>query len=936
MKRVFILFLSLVVVSSLASQVYEKIIYKSGSWLIDQQDFEGKQILVIRYEGALDLLKTFIPIEHKDSVSFNVNSDVVLKSIYLACKDAKTQRITIESQGMTFGPYETTRMESGEYIFEPSTEILLKKGSYTLNFSSPSILVTDSLTGPAVVITGFDAELYKSFWKQEVVEGQKATHQQSAQKTQPEPVFLGQNVLFENIPAQKIGTNTQIQKKPIQFTLKDSAFLEEVAIDLLFEPADLPETSIVIYDKGDKSYGPYYVRRVDTNKGIIFFSPMVVLQPNTYTVKISDESALNYEKDGKPIYALKSFPYDPPYDFTGTYKINFKVTRIMTLKGSSEKTTLDVKLFEVGVIDHGDFIELVGKIDLREVIQILEEQTKRKVQASYEGQVFPFSQRCEIVESSKEYVKCQFPLQLDFTNIPLVNKFITGQMSTIVVLTFKTRPGLTPGLTIAGSAKYIRIDDPHLGTDINDYAITGDGYRISEKLPPFVVNALNKNFGSAGNIPGPGSAEQAATGLLFPPLVAVIGYALQGLLKPKPGGVAEVFQDYTRASRGAARRAAAKEAEASSSIQEDSQPSEYETSEGYEEVGEEVQEESPMVEETSYSDQPRPQEEKSIEEQPVQQSVEPIKVSVVTDHTGRTKEVTYDPETNQWITQDGNLFNWEVYEKIVVPNLEKDKTWIEQQRDKMTEPTKIEKSKEQAHEEYIQSLEKKYGVSRDQLKDVISQNMGKNVKDAEKFNNDAQWYDSAYKAAKITEIFADNAIDGLAACTGTPGKFVRAAYKGAKAFVPDEEDKGITWGKMISTGTDIASDFIPFSNPWKEAAFKTVGSSIGGAVDEGLEGFQKNLVDSAISNSFEAFAKTIGGKGYGDDVSKYKSKWWNPEMSNLVLPSSKSNVDLLTSSTGKDMSRLVAGKLIREMKLQGAKTAAAYTSEMQIKPLIFD
>ncbi|MFN3284329.1 MAG: hypothetical protein ACK40Q_08885, partial [Pseudothermotoga sp.] len=441
-------------------------------------------------------------------------------------------------------------------------------------------------------------------------------------------------------------------------------------------------------------------------------------------------------------------------------------------------------------------------------------------------------------------------------NIPLVNKFVTGQMSTTVVLDFKTRPGLTPGLTIAGSAKYIRIDDPHLGTDINDYVITGDGYRISEKLPPFVVNALNKNFGSAGNIPGPGSAEQAATGLLFPPLVAVIGYALQELLKPKPGGVAEVFHDYTRASRGAARKAAAKEAEESSSIQEDSQPSEYEASQDYEEVGEEVQEESPMVEEATYSDQPRPQEEKSIPEQPAQQSVEPTKINVVTDHTGRTKEVTYDPESNQWITEDGNLFNWEVYEKIVVPNLEKDKTWIEQQREKMTEPTKIEKSKEQAREEYIQSMEKKYGVSRDQLKDVISHNMDKNARDTEKFNNDAQWYDNAYKAAKITKTFADNAIDGLAACTGAPGKFVRATYKGAGAFVPDEDGEGITWGKVIATGTDIASDFIPFSNPWKEAAFKTVGSSIGGAVDGGLEGFQKNLVDSAISNSFEAFAKT--------------------------------------------------------------------------------
>lgn len=939
LRRVLTLFLFALAVNFFASDVYEKIIYKSGNWLIDQQDFDGKQILNVRYEGTLDLLRSIVPFEQKNTVSFNIDSDVILKSVYLVCKDSKDQRITIEGQGKTFGPYQTTRMESGEYIFEPSTEIVLKKGGYVLKFSNPSILIQDPITGPAVLITGFDAVLFKSSLKQEVIEGgrqkitQQGINQATENKEEATPVLIGKDSLFENTPAQKLSSTAQIQKKPIQFTLKENTFLEEVAIDLLLEPTDLPQTFIVICDKNNRSYGPYYFTELDAKNGIIFFKPMIVLEPNTYTIKISDESALNYEKDGRPIYALKSFLYDPPFDFTGTYKINFKVTRVRTLKGASEKTTLDVKLFEIGVIDHGDFIELVGKIDLREIVQLLEEQTGRRVQASYEGQIFPFSQFCEKIEGSKDYVKCQFPLQLDLTNIPLVNKFIIGQMSAIVTLTFKTRPGLTPGVTISGNAKYIRMDDPYLGTDINDYVITGDGYRSWEKLPAFVMNALNRKFGSAGNIPGPNSAEQAATGLLFPPLVAVIGYALQEFLKPKPGGVAEVFSDYTRKARGAARKAAASDSqESSSTAKDESESVKHEESEEYEESQEyeETYEDTTVEQQPTYSDQPQ---ETKISEQPVQQP-ESLTVTVVADHTGRTKEVTYDPQTGEWITEDGNLFNWEVYEKIVLPNLEKDRAWIEQRREKMMEPTKIEKNKDDAHEKYIQNLEKKYGVSRDQLKDVISQNVDKNIRDAEKFKSDAQWYDSAYKTAKVTQIVADNAIDGLAACTGAPGKFVRAVYKGAKAFVPDEEGTGITWGKVISTGTDIASDFISFSSPWKEAAFKTAGSSIGGAVDKGWEGFKENLVESAVSNSFEAFAKTIGGKGYGADVSKYKSSWWNPEMSNLVLPGSKSNIDLLTSSTGRNMFELVAGKIVREIKLQGIKTAAAYTSEMHVKPLI--
>jgi hypothetical protein len=486
-------------------------------------------------------------------------------------------------------------------------------------------------------------------------------------------------------------------------------------------------------------------------------------------------------------------------------------------------------------------------------------------------------------------------------------------------------------VTISGNAKYVRINDPHLGTDINDYVITGDGYRSWEKLPAFAINALNKKFGSAGNIPGPSSAEQALTGLLFPPLIAAIGYALQELLKPKPGGVAEVFSDYTRSSRGAARKAAAKEAdESGSTSQEISEPAEteYEEPETENEFEEETHEE--IYEETSPVHQEATQ--KQLEEVKIPEQPEPLTVTVVTDHTGRTKEITYDPQTDEWITEDGNLFNWEVYEKIVLPNLEKDKAWIEQQREKMMEPTKIEKAKEDEHEKYIRNLEKKYGVDRDRLKNEISRDIDKNQQNFEKFKSDADWYNDAYKAAKVTQIIADNAIDGLAACTGAPGKFVRAVYKASKAFVPDEKG-GITLGKAIGAGTDIASDFIPFSSPWKEATFKTVGSSIGGAVDEGWDGFKENLIDSAVSNSFEAFAKTIGGKGYGNDTGKFKTSWWNPEMSNLFIQGSNKNIDMLTSSTNKDISRLIAGKMIREVRLQGTKTAAAYTSEMYVKPM---
>lgn len=919
-KIIVALFVSIFLVS-FAAQVYEKIVFKSGNWLVDQQEVEGKQILLVRYEGSLKFLQDLIPARSQRTVKFNMDSDTVLKSIYFVCEPAKDQKIYIESQEKVFGPYQASRIETGEYVFELDSEILLKKGSYSLKFSDPSILVQDPLTGPAVLVIGVDAELFKSNLKKE------------AQTNTPTKAVSvsGTSSLFENKPAQKLTPTAQVQRKPIQFTLNQSTFLEEIAIDLLVEPKDFPKTHILIYDKNNKPYGPYYAEELDEAHGIIFFTPSIVLEAGTYTVRLSDESAMNYEKDGRPIYALKSFPYDPPFDFTGSYKINFKIVRTRTLRGPSEKTTLEVKLFDIGVIDRGEFIELVGKVDLEQVVKLLEEQTGRKVQASYEGQVFPFSQACEIVERTKDSVKCQFPLQLNFTDMPFVNRFIIGETSALVTFIFKTRPGLTPGVTILGYAKYVRMDDPHLGTDINDYVINGDGYRYMENLPPFVIFATTRKLGSAGNIPGPSSPEQAAVGLLFPPLVSVIGYALQELLKPKPGGVAETFADYTRARRGAARRAAAREAAGEGTITSTEESGETEASEELEEEYEGAPvEETVQTETFEVSQEATAPEKVSVgSEKP-----SPVTVSVVVDHSGRIKEVTYDPQTGEWITEDGNLFNWEVYEKIVLPNLEKERSWIEQQREKMMQPTEIEKMKDDAREEYIRNLEKKYGVSREQLKNVISQSMDKNAQAAEEYKREANKWDFAYKAAKIGQIVADNAVDGLAACTGMPGKAVRAIYKAAKAFVPDEEDKGITLGKAISTGTDIASDFIGFSNPWKEAAFKTAGSTIGGTVDKGWEGFKESLVDSAVSNSFEAFAKVIGGKGYGDDVTKYRSSWWNPELSNLDLRFPKSNDEILRSPTGKSVSTLVAGKLFREFNLQSTKTAAMFTSEMLVKPLI--
>jgi hypothetical protein len=916
--RKIVLFLSVLSVLIFAVQPHEKVIFKNGNWTTTQEEIQGRQVLIVGYEGIPELLKEVVYRREatKDSISFSVPSDVILLSIHTICDPKQEQKIAlVDEKNRAYTTFDLQRFEKDHVVFSPMGELVLKKGRYTLKFSNPKSLERDIVNfEPVVLLIGREYDALKENITKEV-------------QTQPAKV-QGDNALLEGKSIQTQPPRT-VQRKPIEFTLNESSLIEAVAIDLVDVPKDFPQTNILIIDKNSRFFGPYQVSDFDEENNVIFFSPKLPLVAGSYTIRFSDESALNYKSDGKPIFALKLFPYDPPFDFTGTYKMSFVVNRVRTIMGASEKKTLDVKNFEVALIDHFDYVELVGKIDLNQIVQLLEEQTGRKVNAEY-TEVFPFSQPCKVIDRKKDSLTCTFGLNLNFSDMPAVNRFIVGTTTVTVVLTFKTRPGLTPGVIISGSAKYIRIDY---------YVITGDGYRTMEQLPFFVTYAMKKKLGSAGNIPGPSSAEQMATGLLFPPLAAAIGYALQELLKPKPGGVAEVFQDYTRAQRGAARRAAAREGDTEAPQSEAVSETESEVIEEETEEYEEAPTHEPeTVEETQRPSQKEPQ--VTIPEIP--QTV----LEVPVDIYGRTVQIAYDPLTDEWYnTETGNIFNMEIYSKVVLPNLPKDKAFVEAQRQKMQRPTKLE-GIDLNREEYMRRLEQKYGVSRDQLKDKISQSVERSSRDAERYKHDAEWYETAETVAKVTEIVADNAVDALANCTGFPGRMVRATYKGVKGVAGAAAEDKLTIGTLIDTGTDIASDFIDFDalgegfkygksvvGPATEAVFKTVGSTVGGLIDGGLEGAKESFIESAIDNSFEALAKSIF-KGYGDEVTATGGEWWNPELSKLSIPARPSNTSILTSSTGEDLSRIIAKKLVQETAQMTAKTANALTSEFAVKPVI--
>ena len=68
-------------------------------------------------------------------------------------------------------------------------------------------------------------------------------------------------------------------------------------------------------------------------------------------------------------------------------------------------------------------------------------------------------------------------------------------------------------------------------------------------------------------------------------------------------------------------------------------------------------------------------------------------MTVQVDHTGRTAEIAYDPETGKWHnTESGNEFDMNRYTKDVLPDFEKDKAFIDSQRHKLeTRDTEFDK-----------------------------------------------------------------------------------------------------------------------------------------------------------------------------------------------------------------------------------------------------
>lgn len=321
----------------------------------------------------------------------------------------------------------------------------------------------------------------------------------------------------------------------------------------------------------------------------------------------------------------------------------------------------------------------------------------------------------------------------------------------------------------------------------------------------------------------------------------------------------------------------------------------------------------------------------------------PETLTLQVDHTGRTVEYVKDKETGEWVNPEtGGILDLERYEKDVKPNFEKDKEFIETQRDKLEKgDTEFDRELRRQAEErkaaeekaaYIEKLGKKYGTTDEaELKQIISENKAKDQANADSWNKFGDRLETAENVTKVVGVVADNMVDGLANVTGPAGAQIRAVYKVTKGVAGNMAENGVNATSFVSGaikgGADAATDFIDGTKT--KAAVTIMGEVIGGAVQDGVEGAKGGIVDGVSKVAQGAIMDKLGGGGYGNQTSTM----------DLGNGSVRVAINSGGKWLGKNLSESSATKFIsKKLMSQGyqttVKTVGGLLDEFGVKPNI--
>ncbi|ADQ05696.1 hypothetical protein Calow_2190 [Caldicellulosiruptor owensensis OL] len=697
---VFLLFLTFPVFSKAETnfvendEPWERVLLKNGSWETQYAKYDGRTFLLVEYSGK----RTPLNIDNFSSlpaVKMSLKSTSMLKKIYIplmqtsdyrkdlqskqpAASAARSVKVSIslkDSEGKFYRSFDVkevnvTKKSLEEYpvyldaLWFSEEDIILPAGDYELIIKSNIPLVTGDKaeTVPAVLLTGVDY---------------------AAKRAHEEKKEIISLLLKKIKDASRSGI---VQNDGMQQQVADK---NESRSNLQLE-------------EGDK-------QKPKTNQG-------------SFNLQEDDLQSANG--------ALEK----PRFNFTGTYSINLNAVKSSTLMGSTFNSKPDFSLqdYELTILDQGSHLQIIGRYE-----QI------------------PFSLTAEIAESKenklKAIIKGSTWLGPISENIKRLNQSLPGsfrvrlpepaQVSATINIVLEKPPGLAPLFSATGNGTYFRPYVSGKGMDFNTYNISAKGQMLRRELPAFVMAAISQRLGTAGNIPGPDTPFQAATGMLFPPFVSVFAQIVESYYRRRVEEANAAFEELKSKNPEAAALLvwaeavpdpdSIKENNVFDTAIEDINESYTEQTEENYEVGKEEKEiqEDYGFNEILFSDLGTklfiseydrliaerdewlhnlelfkesadlsdPQAKELLQDYDryisyLNQRIDEINTMsantntlvLTIDHTGRTAEIVYNPETGQWYNSEtGNIFDMERYEKDVLPNIEKDRDFIETQRYKL-------------------------------------------------------------------------------------------------------------------------------------------------------------------------------------------------------------------------------------------------------------
>ncbi len=885
---------------------YEKMVAQKGDWYSSQFSYEGESSLIVGYRGSYEKAGDIF------NFKFNIRENTVLTGIYIPLKGIAgaaevslvsdqgniysgfTAEITYTNKLKADGDRETgnedelrieERAGNSLAYFSPENALILPKGQYAI------YLNTEGWPADAFLIKGINYTAYEKYqaglsqWAGTDKEDAEAIGSEDL-KEDLENIFEGKEVeepLWMGLP--------EIYKYPA-FELDDEYIITEIVLSTWNNGEGVMPGMVFLYDgNGDlvdlfKAQG-YSKGGVPNTLWVAM--PEIQLPAGRYFLDIEDQWALDFDENGEPLfYVSVEPPPEIPASFTGSYRIDLNLMKTHTLMGPVDPPESAFSLSQnlIAVIDKGSFIEIIGE---------------------YEN--MPFSQNCKVIERDANSAIAVLSFGADLSGLPYKAK-ISAQGK----IYFNKEANGRFTISIEGEGFFDRAASKDKGADSNTYDLSAKGNKVKDSLPTYVMAAIGAAFG-AGNIPGPDTPLEAATGILFPPLVGLIVSALQSALKPKEPvrklsvgeqamkdannslGKGLVSDDEARAwaimadalgasggdegdpisigdnERAAADGGGSQESGLFGSSDDDSgYDSDYES--GYEtsDTGESYGGDAP-----SYGEG---QEAAGAETYTAPADTGPDEIELVTDYKGTKTTYVKDPVTGEYVNPlTGGVLDREAYEKIVQPGFAADKEFIEKEWEKVsTGQTSFDKALREAeaqrkaalaHEELLIKLGKKYGTSnQEELEKIIAKQNEINRDIAAAWTRAANVADAGEKLASVTVVIADVALDGLEQVTGPAGKVINNTYKFTKNVAGTMAEDGISTSSLargaIKGGADVAGGFI--DNPYAKAAVTIGAETAAGAIKDGWEGAAGGFVEGAINVGVGSAIDKFAGKGFGNDV----------------------------------------------------------------------